>query len=66
MKGQSAVAAMRARKAGSSTVYFEPDDLRVIEAIRQALAASRQPSDIPVTSILLRGLGAYLREITRV
>lgn len=57
------VKAMRARKSGRVEVLFEPDDVRTILAIREALERAGNPADIPASAILLRGLHAYLRSL---
>lgn len=57
------VRAMRARKVGRVEVLLEPDDLRTIEAIRATLEGLGQPSEVPVSSLMLRGLHAYLRSL---
>lgn len=57
------VRAMRARKVGRVEVLFEPDDLRTLQAIRDALESSGKPSELPASAILLRGLHAYLRSL---
>lgn len=60
------VRSMRSRKAGRVEVLLEVDDLRVIELIQQRLEAMGKPSGLPTSTLMLRGLHAYLASLNSV